>query len=150
MDATKIFVDANIPIYAGGRPHALKEPCGQILLLIARAPDAFFADAEVLQELLHRYRGGDEWVAGRARIEDFATLMRGRVAPLREDDVLRASSLADRYPSLSSRDLVHLAVILRLGAGAVVSADRDFDQVAEIRRLDPADQSAWSREVVAD
>jgi predicted nucleic acid-binding protein len=143
VDATPLFVDANIPIYAGGRAHELKEPCGQVLLMIARRPEAFLTDAEVLQELLHRYRGSDAWATGRARLEDFATLMRGRITPLRDDDVLRATALAGRYPGLSARDLVHLAVMLRLRVDTLVSTDRDFDQVAEVRRLGPADLPAW-------
>ena len=50
-----IFLDTNVPIYAAGRPHALKKPCAQILMLVAERPHAFLTDAEVLQELLHRY-----------------------------------------------------------------------------------------------
>ena len=53
--AFPLFVDANIPFYAAGRPHPLKEPCQQIVALAARHPRAFVTDAEVLQELLHRY-----------------------------------------------------------------------------------------------
>ncbi len=35
------FLDANVPIYAAGRPHSLKEPCARILLLVAERPQAF-------------------------------------------------------------------------------------------------------------
>lgn len=30
------FIDTNLPIYAAGRPHSLKNPCAQILLLWGR------------------------------------------------------------------------------------------------------------------
>ncbi len=43
------FLDANVPIYAAGRPHRLKEPCAQVLMLAAERPEAFLTDAEVLQ-----------------------------------------------------------------------------------------------------
>lgn len=147
MADTLIFVDANVPIYAGGAPHELKEPCVQILGMVARRPRLFRTDAEVLQELIHRYRTGNQWVVGRARTEDFAVLMHRRIEPLRADDVLQAAALADRYPRLSARDLVHLAVMRRLGITAVVSGDADFDAVAGLRRLDPRNLAAWRNEI---
>ena len=56
-----IFIDANVPIYAAGRPQALKEPCARLILLIAEQPAAFVTDAEILQELLHYYRSRGRW-----------------------------------------------------------------------------------------
>lgn len=56
-----IFLDANVPIYAAGRPHALKEPCVEVLTRVAERPQAFITDAEVLQELLHRYLALGRW-----------------------------------------------------------------------------------------
>ena len=50
-----VFIDTNVPIYAAGRAHPLKEPCARILLLVAEHSQAFVTDAEVLQELQHRY-----------------------------------------------------------------------------------------------
>ena len=132
-----------MPIYAAGKPHPLKAACGQILRLAALNPGAFVTDAEVLQELLHRYRGSEQWEVARARIEDFGTVMRDRVAPLLADDVLTATRLADTHPRLSARDLVHLAVLRRVGAGSIITADADFDAVDGVIRLDPADVARW-------
>jgi len=52
--------------------HPLKEPCKQVLHLAARYPGAFFTDAEVLQEMLHRYLALKRWPgkARRARLRD--------------------------------------------------------------------------------
>jgi predicted nucleic acid-binding protein len=147
MATTPIFVDTNIPFYAVGRSHELKEPCRQVLVLVDEHPGAFATNAEVLQEMLHRYRGGTDWPVRRAYVEDFAALMRGRIAALRGDDVVRAAHLADRYPSLNARDLAHVAVMQRLGLAAIVSADGHFDAVPEIRRLDPRTIATWRHEV---
>ena len=61
-----VFLDANVPIYAAGREHPLKAPCVRVLELAAERPYDFVTDAEVLQELLHRYLAQRLWPAGRA------------------------------------------------------------------------------------
>ena len=73
----------------------------------------------------------------------FATLTAGRIAPVLDTDVARAAALADDYPRLSARDLLHVAVMRRLGAARIASADRDFDAASGIRRPDPAQLAAW-------
>jgi predicted nucleic acid-binding protein len=47
--------------------------------------------------------------------------------------------LVARYPRLTARDLVHVATCLEEGIAEIVTPDRSFDVVAEIRRIDPAD-----------
>jgi predicted nucleic acid-binding protein len=59
------------------------------------------------------------------------------------EDVQRAAELAATYPRLSAHDLVHVAVMERAGATAIVTADSAFDNLAGIERLDPADAAAW-------
>jgi hypothetical protein len=143
---TRAFLDANVPIYATGRPHQLKEPAGKVVNLVAEHPEAYFTDAEVLQELLHRYRSLRMWPEpGKPIFERFAFLMRGRVEPVYGHDVERAADRATRHPLLSARDLVHLAVMERLGVTSIVTADRAFDGVPGISRLDPARVASWRR-----
>ena len=141
-----IFLDTNVPIYAAGAPHQLKAPCLTILQLAARN-EGFITDAEVLQELFHRF-----WSRSRLRDEgmrtlhDFALLMRGRVEPVYAEDVVLAPDLGDGA-NINARDLLHAAVMQRVGATRIVSADRGFDGLQGIRRLDPADIEAWRAEV---
>jgi uncharacterized protein len=144
-----IFIDANIPIYATGRSHPLKQPCADVLELIGRRPSAFFTNAEVLQELLHRYLALRTWAWGKDVFQRFVLLMADRIEPVYARDVEHASSLADQQTGLSSRDLVHLSVMARVGADQIVSGDRDFDRLPHLKRLDPAKLSAWRQEVEA-
>ena len=58
------FIDANVPIYAAGREHPYKSPCADILRMVAENPQAFITDAEVLQELVHRYLAQGRWALG--------------------------------------------------------------------------------------
>lgn len=142
--SSPIFVDANVPIYAAGAPHPLKEPCIEVLRLIALRPEAFVTDAEILQELLHRYRRLGLWPdPGQMVLRNFELAMRGRIEAIRSEDVMDAAGFAAMYPNIPARDLLHFAVMARLGATQVVTADKDFARLSGVARLDPADLLAW-------
>jgi len=142
------FIDTNVPIYAAGRPHPLKEPCSQLLLLAAEYPQAFVTDAEVLQELLHRYLALRLWPQGRDAFQWFSVLMQNRIESIRATDVEHAADLADAYPELGGRDLLHTAVMQRLGVCRIVSADRGFDRIPAVTRLEPAHLADWQHSVL--
>ena len=133
-----VFIDANVPIYAAGSDHPYKEPCARILRILAEDPQSFVTDSEVLQELMHRYLASGRWNLGREVVRAFAEAMRGRIEPVHAEDVTLAAELADLHPGVSARDLVHAAVMQRLGADRIISADTDFDRLEGINRLDPA------------
>lgn len=143
------FVDANVPIYAAGRAHPLKEPCVHVLLLAAEHPQAFVTDAEVLQELLHRYLALRLWPQGRRAFQRFSEIMQERVAVVQATDVQHAAGLADTYQELGARDLLHAAVMHRLGVRRIISADTGFDRLPGIERLDPAQEPSWRHLVIS-
>lgn len=138
-----VFLDANVPIYAAGGDHPLKEPCARILRVAAEDPRPFVTDSEVLQELLHRYLAQGRWGLGRVVIRAFAEAMQGRIESVHSEDVLAATELADRHPGVSARDLVHAAVMQRMGVERIISADTDFDRLDDVERLDPACIGEW-------
>jgi len=139
------FLDANIPTYAAGRDHPLKEPCSRVLRLAAAHPDRFVTDAEVLQELLHYYLARGAGRAGCEVVLAFAELMAGRTEPVLAEDVVRACRLAAEVAwGIPARDLLHAAVMERVGAVEVISADRDFDRLNFLRRLDPTEVASWT------
>ena len=137
------FIDANIPIYAVGREHPYKDPCANTLRMVAENPRSFVTDAEVLQELVHRYLAQDRWALGREVLRTFALVMRDRIEPVYAEDIHLVADLADRHPGISARDLVHAAVMLRLGAEHIISAGTDFDRLTGITRLDPMLIGEW-------
>jgi predicted nucleic acid-binding protein len=136
-----IFLDANIPIYAAGRPHPLKAPCIQILTYAAQYPHSFITDVEVVQEILHHYRR--HWPLGRSALQDFLLVLSGRIVGIEPPDASAVIALADQYSGLSARDLLHLAVMQRLGVSVISTADADYDQVPSLSRLDPARLGTW-------
>lgn len=152
----RFFLDANVPTYAVGRDHPLKEPCIEVLRLVARRPRSFFTDAEVLQEMSHRYLALRRWPEGKRAVLDFAALMDGSVEPVYAGDAVLACELDDRHAvrpgaRFAARDLLHAAVMLRAEGPStkIVTADGDFDDlsVEGIERLDPASVGVWSQEI---
>jgi predicted nucleic acid-binding protein len=144
-----VFLDANIPIYAAGRPHPLKDSATRIVLMAAEHPEAFVTDVEVVQEMLHRYLALRLWDGGRAAVEQFMALMDGRIESVTEADLNEVVHLADRHRDVAARDLLHAAVMSRLGVTQIVSADADFDRIEGIERLDPAAFDAWRASIEA-
>ena len=61
--------------------------------------------------------------------------------PVTLADIRRARQLAKRYPTLRTRDLIHAAVMLENGLTHILSTDCHFDQMREIKRLDPREFS---------
>ena len=145
---TPIFLDTNIPMYAAGQSHDLKKPCQRVMTLVDKWPDNFLTDSEVLQEILHRYYSVRRWHLGRQVMSQFVLAMGERIAPIFAEDVQFAGFLADQYPHLDARDLVHAAVMQRLGVTQIVSTDGGFDHIEGIERLDPMLVEEWT-EIVA-
>lgn len=144
------FLDANVPLYAAGAPHPQRESCIEVLRLAARYPSNFVTNAEVLQEVLHHYRATRRWSSvGRPVFARFATLMLGRTEPIYAEDAHLAAELANSGFRASTRDLIHVAVMRRLGVAHVVSADRDFDGIPGVIRLDPTGVELWRDSVLA-
>ncbi|MBL8213671.1 MAG: hypothetical protein JNK87_23335 [Bryobacterales bacterium] len=58
------LTDANVLMYAAGAPHPNKAPAIAFLERVANNRIAAASDAEVLQEILHRYRALNRWAEG--------------------------------------------------------------------------------------
>ena len=65
------------------------------------------------------------------------TSWRERVEPVHAIDAEQAALLADELPELGARDLLHAAIVRRLGVQCIISADAGFDRLADVERLDP-------------
>ncbi len=134
-------------MYAAGADHPLKAPCARIIVLAASHRSSFVTDAEVLQEILHRYLSLNRGEQGRTLVMDFAQLMQGRIEPVLGEDIVSAAKTSLSQRGMSARDLVHLAVMVRLDLSRIVSADTGFDQIAEVERIRPESVESWAMEL---
>ena len=132
-----ILVDANIPMYAAGAEHPNKQPCLALLEAIAEGRIEAALDAEVLQEILHRYRAIDRWDDGR-RVFDLCRRIFHVVFPIEVEVVEHARLLLDAHPGLGARDALHAAVAMDYGLESICSYDRGFDELS-VRRIEPTD-----------
>jgi uncharacterized protein len=128
-----IFVDSNVPMYLIGAEHPNKAAARRLLEDAIADREVLCTDAEVLQEILHRF------VAIR-REDDidpaFEVLLSvvDIVYPIEEADVQRARRLLRRVERVSARDALHLAIMQRHDVDEVLSFDAGLDSMPGIRR----------------
>ena len=131
-----ILLDANIFMYAGGNPHPNKAPSLAFLERVARGELDVWIDAEVLQEILHRYRAIDRWEDGR-RVYDHARQVVPQVIPITAAIMDKARELMDVHLTLTARDALHAAVYALMDPESWCSYDRDFDAIPGLIRREP-------------
>ncbi|MFH0751686.1 MAG: type II toxin-antitoxin system VapC family toxin [Chloroflexota bacterium] len=127
-----IFVDSNIPMYLVGADHPNKAAARMLLERAITDGELLVTDAEVLQEILHRYVAIDR----RDAIEPATAALLGvvdEVFPVERADVERARQIV-LGTRLSARDAVHVAIMRRRGIDRILSFDRAFDEVGGISR----------------
>ena len=132
-----ILIDSNVFMYAAGSKHPHKSSSWHFLEKVARGEIEAATDAEVLQEILHRYRAIGRWADGR-QVYDLARKIVPIVVPVGAEILDLARGLLDRYDSLIARDALHAAAAIHVDAEALCSFDRDFDALNEISRIEPS------------
>lgn len=136
----RYFLDANILMYAGGAEHPLKRPCQRALRRAVDAEANLLTDAEVLQEILHRYFSLDRPAAARTVYQ--ATIkVCSEVLPITERDTSRALVLLEEHGRLSPRDALHVATMEHAQVTRLLSTDKDFDGLPQVERIAPGDFS---------
>jgi predicted nucleic acid-binding protein len=131
-----ILVDANVIMYAAGADHPHKRPSVALLERVARGEVEATIDADVLQEILHRYRAIGRWEDGR-RVYDLTRQLFRSVVPVTAEVLDRARRILDTDRRIMARDALHAAVVMSEGLEAVCSWDRDFDRIKGIVRREP-------------
>ena len=136
-----VFIDTPVLMYAAGGEHPLREPCKVIVDRISEGELDSVTSVEVVQEILHRYRSIRQMQGGTMLASKTMDLF-APVLPITHALMRRVPALAERYPDLAARDLVHLATCIHEGIDEIVTTDRGFDQVREVRRIDPVELGA--------
>jgi predicted nucleic acid-binding protein len=129
-----ILVDSNIPMYLVGSPSPHKTDAQRLLEKLVSERQRLVTDAEVLQEILHRYVA----INRRHDIQPaFDALLNTVDEVLPVDRVIaeRAKQIVLSYRRLSARDAVHLAVMEQHGIERILTFDARFDGFPGITRL---------------
>jgi len=133
-----VFIDTAILMYAAGGEHPMKSPSAEIIRRVASGDLAGVISAEVIQEIGHRFMHARQPERA-AELIGLALEVFSPVIPVSHVVVERMPGLIRRYPSLEARDLIHVATCLEERIETIVSPDRAFDVVAELKRIEPAD-----------
>jgi predicted nucleic acid-binding protein len=129
-----IFIDSNVPMYLVGAAHPHKTDAQLLLERSVAAGERTVTDAEVLQEILHRYSA----LGRREAIKPtLGTLLRyvDQVFPVEQADVLRATEILEEPLGLSARAALHTAIMERHGVERIMSFDADFDRCPAVTRI---------------
>jgi hypothetical protein len=129
-----IFVDSNIPMYLIGASHPNKDAAVRLLEQAIGRGERLVTDAEVLQEILHRYHAIRRHDAIQPAFDALLRVV-DEVHPIELEDVRRARELMTGMLSLSARDAVHVAIMQRHRIMQLLSFDAGFDEVGWLERL---------------
>ena len=129
-----IFVDSNIPIYLVGASHPHKADAQRLLERLISDRERLVTDAEVLQEILHRYVA----INRREFIQPAFDALLGITDQVLSVDVAasnRAKEIVLGHQQMSARDALHLAIMEQHGIERILSFDSGFDGFPGITRL---------------
>lgn len=129
-----IFVDSNVPMYLVGAAHPHKADSQRLLERLVSGGERLVTDAEVLQEILHRYVAIDRRDAIQPAFDALLGVV-DEVFPIEAEDALAARSIVLGSRRLSARDAIHVAVMRRREVERILSFDAGFDGVPGIARV---------------
>lgn len=91
-------------------------------------------DAEVLQEILHRYVAIRRLDAIQPALAALLAVV-DEVLPVDQADVLAARDILLAATPLSARDALHVAIMRRHGVDQILTFDEAFERVPGVRRF---------------
>lgn len=121
-------------MYLVGSPHPHKTDAQRLLEKLITDRERLVTDAEVLQEILHRYVAIDRRDAIQPALDALLGLV-DEVLSVDRGAVERAKQIVLGYRQLSARDAVHLSVMEQNGIHQILSFDSGLDAFPRITRL---------------
>ena len=128
-----ILVDSNVPMYLVGAEHPHKVDARRLLERAVAEKRRLITDAEVLQEILHRFVAIDRRDAIQPCFEVLLEVV-DEVLPVDLEIVEGARDIVIGHPDLTARDAVHLAIMRVHGIEQILTFDRHFDGLPGITR----------------
>jgi uncharacterized protein len=129
-----IFIDSNVPMYLVGAPHPHKSDSQRLLEKLISERSRLVTDAEVLQEMLHRYVAIDRRDAIQSAFDALLGIV-DQVFAIEQSAAERAKSIVLGHPRLSARDALHIGVMEQHRVEQILSFDAGFDGFPGVVRL---------------
>jgi predicted nucleic acid-binding protein len=129
-----ILIDSNVPMYLIGAAHAHKADALRLLEKLISERQRLVTDAEVLQEILHRYVAIDRRDAIQPAFDAILKIV-DQVLPVDEVAAQRAKEIVLGNRRFSARDALHIAVMEQHDIERILSFDSGFDGFPGIARV---------------
>lgn len=129
-----ILIDSNIPMYLVGAPHPHKRDAQRLLEKLITERQRLVTDAEVLQEILHRYTAINRRDAIQPAFDAILGIV-DQVLPIDRAAAERAREILLGHRQMSARDAIHLAVMEHHSIEQILTFDTGFDGFPGIKRL---------------
>jgi len=129
-----ILLDSNVPMYLVGAEHPHKVDARRLLERVIAENHRLVTDAEILQEILHRYVAINRRDAIQPCFNVVLEIV-DEVVPVTLETMSAAREIVIGHPDLTARDAVHLAVMREHGIEKILSFDRHFDGIPGVTRL---------------
>jgi predicted nucleic acid-binding protein len=121
-------------MYLIGEPHPNKTDAQVLVERLIAAGERLVTDAEVLQEILHRYTAINRRDAIGPALDVILELV-DEVFVIEKSDVMRASEIVRGPEKFSARDALHIAIMERHQVRSVLTFDADFDRWPGLKRV---------------
>lgn len=121
-------------MYLLGGAHPHKSEAQVLLARFSTEGERLVTDAEVLQEILHRYTAIDRRDAIGPAFQVLLEVV-DEVFGIEKADAVRAGEIVQHNARLPARDAIHVAVMERRGIRSIFSFDSDFDRWPGLKRL---------------
>jgi predicted nucleic acid-binding protein len=121
-------------MYIVGASHPNKAAALRILEKTILDRQRLVTDAEVVQEILHRYISINRREVIQPAFDALLALV-DSVLSVDQETVIEAKQIVLGYPKLSARDALHLAVMRLHGIDRILSFDSGFDGIRGITRI---------------
>jgi uncharacterized protein len=121
-------------MYLVGAPHPHKSDAQRVLEKLVSERQRLVTDAEVLQEILHRYVAINRRDAIQPAFDALLGIV-DQVLAIGQVDAERAKQIVMGNRHLSARDAVHLAIMEHHGIDQILTFDSGFDGFPGVTRL---------------
>jgi uncharacterized protein len=129
-----ILLDSNVPMYLVGAAHPHKVDARRLLERVVAEHHRLVTDAEVLQEILHRFVAIERRDAIQPCFNVVLEVV-DEVLPVTLDTVSQAREIVIGHPTLTARDAIHLATMREHGIQQILTFDKHFDDLPGVTRL---------------
>ncbi|MBC8390186.1 MAG: type II toxin-antitoxin system VapC family toxin [Actinobacteria bacterium] len=134
INKVKVFIDANIPMYAAGRQHPNKSSSLGVLKLVSEGDIIGITSTEVLQEILYRYKAINLLEEG-FKVYDYFVQTIDEVLTVNFQIINNARDILEnkKYKNIYPRDAIHAATMNYYNISYIASHDRHFKLFKKIK-----------------